>query len=79
MPKDRMVKVTWHDASSHVGWMDRKNAAVYSPYVCESIGFLLRNDRSAVVLSMNKNAQTNKFGDTIDIPRGMVRSIKTLR
>jgi hypothetical protein len=76
--KDKRVSVIWHDAASHsMGWAPRRAAASYSPYVVESIGWLLRNDRKAVVVAQTKHGE--QFSDTIDIPRGMVRKVKTLR
>lgn len=76
--KDRRVSVIWYDASSSsTTWMPRKIAAGHQPYVCETVGWLLRSDKTVVVVAMAKH--NDDYAQTFDIPRGMVRKIRTLR
>jgi hypothetical protein len=77
------ARVIWHDASGgKTGWLNEIEARTYSPYVVESYGWLLRNDKTVVTLAISRHV--NRLGviswaDTLDVPRQMVRTIKRVK
>jgi hypothetical protein len=80
MKLPKIVQVDWIDACSYSqrGWMDKESASEFTPYKVTSVGYLLRDDEHAVILSLNLD-EGGKTSVLMDIPRAYVKKIKTLR
>jgi hypothetical protein len=76
------AKVVWYDAcGGKTGWLNEQEAKRYEPYVCDSYGWLIRSDKDVVTLAISRHPTKSggvMYADTLDIPRGMVKSIKRL-
>lgn len=75
-----VVEVEWIDASSYSGrgWLTHESAVDYKPFKVLSSGYLLRKDDAVVILGINKDPN-GSYSVLMEIPRGMVRKIKTIR
>ena len=62
-----MIKVTWVDATLYAGWHSDWET---EPLVNESVGFLIEENESAVVIALSKNRY--KIGDYLVIPRSSI-------
>lgn len=73
-----VVHVVWVDAARLSGWRDAADVGEAEGTVCETIGFLVKQSREAVVVAMTRGCHdVNQFagdelGDVMFIPRGMV-------
>ena len=74
-----LVRVTWNDAASTQDWYDP--AAFDKPdfYVVETFGLLIKADSKHVVVALNRAQVNGKVSCIIEIPKGMVIKIETLR
>ena len=80
MNTPKIVQVDWIDACSysHRGWMDQEDASDFTPYKVTSVGYLLRDDEHAVILSLNMD-QGGKTSVLMEIPRAYVKKLRTLK
>lgn len=75
-------KVIWHDAHAGTGWWDYDDAIVYKPLEIITYGWVIRRDKVATVIALSYHPGKHKmgrFGDTLDIPAGMVRSVRRIK
>lgn len=77
------VRVIWEDAAGgKTGWMSEKDAARATQYMVESYGWLLRSDKAGVTLALSRHKCKDgsfDYADTLDVPRGMVKSVKRVK
>lgn len=75
---DRLVEVTWVDATGHSGWMDRNIAITRKPITMRTAGYVLEETDTYVkiVRTVELDADTNDIGDVFIIPRDWVQKIK---
>ena len=74
-----LVKVTWYDAASSQGWTDPEECEKADFYKVDSYGLLIVNDSERVVVALNRSQTNGRVGCVMEIPKGMVVSIETLR
>lgn len=73
-----VAQVEWIDAYADKEWHSLKKAAAkVTPKVSVSVGFLLQEDATGVVLAQTANS-LRMVGDCIAIPAGMVRKVTIL-
>lgn len=72
------VEVTWEDAFQHGDYETPQEALEHSKMILLSSGYLLRQDKKAVCLGMDK-LPDGRFRDIKHIPRGMVVRVKGLK
>jgi len=76
MPKvKRIVKVDWIDSSEWSGWRD--DYADMKPCSCTTVGFLLRSNKTRVVIA-GSHSDGNHCSHIV-IPRGAIKSIADLK
>lgn len=81
MAKTRLgqsVVVTWEDAWQTEGYATPEELAQAQPKILQSQGFLLRDDKVALVIGMDQ-VPDGRYRDIKYIPRGMVTKVRTLR
>ena len=72
-----MVEVIWDDASELTsGWSDEIEKT--EPALALSVGFLINETKEHIVIAQDTDEQGHHNGRS-QIPRGMVKRIKTLR
>lgn len=78
----KLVEVTWYDThASGGGWRTVKeilHAGAASYYHCRSTGYLLYSDTRVVVLCQSLT-EDGRATDTVTIPKGCVKRIRSLR
>lgn len=72
----QIVLVKWEDAVSNSQWQPAADAKSMEPHIIHTAGILLKKDEKHVVLALNNCKETGNVADVMQIPRGMVRSIK---
>ena len=72
-----LVEVIWDDAAGlRHGWMDRLERP--TPQLALSVGFLVVDNPEHIIIASDTDNEGGHNGRT-QIPRGMVKRIKTLR
>lgn len=72
------VEVTWEDAWQTEGYATPEELQQVSAKILTSQGYLIRSDKHAVVIGMDK-IPDGRYRDVKFIPRGMVVKVRTLR
>jgi hypothetical protein len=69
----RQVYIKWIDAHTYDGWssIDEAIGALSEPYVCETVGWLIKETEEAYFVCHTKNEIA--VCGCINIPKGMVR------
>ena len=80
MSAPKRVAVLWHDSAGTPGWATTQEVEDLGMAVCESIGFLIREDDTQIVIALSRTvtAGMKPFADFCVIPRCSVQSIKVL-
>lgn len=78
-----LVIVEWEDSTiPPTAWDSIESLAAWTPCVCRSVGYLVKNDRSGVVLVANIVDNDTEIPESgcnyFVIPKGCVTSIKLL-
>lgn len=80
--KPRLVIVEWEDAYSRSVWLQDDEVGPQfddGGYNCVAVGYLIRHDKTRIILAARASFTNDSFGLFQRIPMGMVRSIKTLK
>ena len=76
----RVVHITWADAATKSEWHSKKDlieTLESEPEICDSIGMLVdrkHKDKVTIIQTFSENQVCGLF----EIPRGCIKSIKTL-
>ena len=73
----RMVLVTWVDNSFALGWKENDEELPLTQ--CQSVGFLLKTDKTALHLAGIRNHSDGQNGGLHTIAKGCVLSMRRLR
>lgn len=75
-----LVAVVWEDAHSSAAWMEASEVKL-EPCIATTVGFLIMedDDRILVADSLVDMEQMHTISGVTTIPRGMVRSITTIK
>lgn len=80
--KETVVCVEWEDATFNAGYFDKEKELKFRPTRTKTIGFVIRSDRKAVIISHDRfYDEQGKVDDErhiTTIPRGMIRRITRL-
>lgn len=72
-----LVEVTWDDASGlRHGWATKQEMP--EPALALSVGFLILETKDHIIIAQDTDSEGSHNGRS-QIPRGMVKRIKTLR
>ena len=74
----RLVLVEWVDAISNSGWHSPKKE-LCEVSSCVTVGFLLYDEEDIITIAQNINITSGNIGDTISIPKGCVKRVRTLK
>jgi len=75
-----IVEVVWEDAwSNSTKYYTREELDAEQPLVLHSVGYLLKDDKSGVALTVEHNPQGEHSRHIMFIPRGMIRKMVKLR
>lgn len=75
-PKVKIVTVTWDDICSNGGWVSPEHAR--ADWKVISVGMLLSRTKKEIVLVQSKVFGRDTVADTLTIPIGVVRKVKTI-
>lgn len=77
-----LVVVEWEDATNVAEWTEREEAAKFDrfefDFLCTNVGYLIRNDDECVIVAARATGDLKNVGLFERIPRGMVRSVRSL-
>lgn len=73
----RVVEIEWCDAVLSEGWA-RVERIPNRPTECRTVGYLAKQDRHAVTVSLSLSDTTNNVGDIMTIARPNIRRMVTL-
>ena len=71
------VHVQWIDSTAHYRWVTVADLGS-GPDPCESIGWLVRDEKDFITVAGHRSPGTDSFTGAITIPRAAVRSIKKI-
>ena len=75
----QIVEVTWRDSNGYSKWESLADYAYLKPALCRTVGYLLHKDKKEIVIVFTQSMENEGDGNgAIAIPRGCVKSIKTL-
>ena len=75
----KLVLVEWLDIIGEDSWQSLQKARAVSPMRFRSVGWLLRDDKKAVVIAACHSLKDDTTGSVTSIPRGCVVSVKPLK
>ena len=75
----QVVQVTWVDSVSHNAWAKEEDLPTVDDLMVVSVGILVMDVKSHIVLSTSYHEGSGKFVDPITIPRCAVSAISTLK
>jgi hypothetical protein len=78
----KVVEVEWIDSTSWSGWKDTNDArrdSVEDSMLHRTVGYLLADEPSRVVLCFSATAAEDVVSDVQAIPRFAVKKMRTLR
>ena len=73
-----LVKILWEDAWSDPGYFSLKQIAEEEPYLIETVGWVIRNDKTGISTAREKFAD-GRFRTIQHIGRPMIRKVEILR
>lgn len=73
-----LVEITWLDAMSKSGWHYVDDAENFQPPECKTIGYLLFQDASRIVVGGTLNEGEDETADMSVIPVGMFVSMREI-
>ena len=78
--RTKIIYVKWLDSSTQTGWL-RKDEIMKNPLKCETVGFLVKENKKSLLLSLNRTQDENykPFGDVICLPKKSIVVRKTLK
>lgn len=72
-----LVYIRWVDSTREGGWVDVSDM-VPGIDVCESVGWLTRDEKDFVSVAGSRSPMTNGFCGVITIPRCAIRSLRKI-
>lgn len=72
-----IVEITWLDAVSDSGWRDEDKIKKEKVAVCKSLGFYVKHDKVAFIISPDVNDLKDRSSTLI--PLGMIQKIRKLK
>ena len=71
------VRIIWHDAHSLDEWRVFEDSVdvMKNPFACETLGWLIHQDKECVVLAMTLARDATRTLQTVAIPRGMIKKM----
>ncbi len=80
MSKERIVRVEWEDSCTDSGWNKRTTYETEASISqCESVGFILKSNRTQLTLFQSKSHVTKQVTELISIPRKCITKITELK
>ena len=79
--KEKIVCVEWDDAGFNSGYYDENNEDIHHPIIVETVGHLIKRNKSVIIVGTDKYKYASQDSDTrhiSTIPSKMVRKITYL-
>lgn len=77
---NKIVEVSWVDSCTNGQWAPPEfHLKESNPTMCRSVGYVLVDEPSRLVLVQNKSLSTGHIADTMSIPRVAVKKIRVLK
>lgn len=75
----KLAYIIWEDASDldTTAWTTHEDDFVYTPVLCNQIGFVLYSGEEGVVVTQSYNSN-GEVSNRTQIPKGMIKQIKWL-
>lgn len=77
MSQPKLVLVEWEDALHEFGWLDEFPKADPDHVMCQTVGWLMVKTKKHIVVAQTISGD-DSLAQTLQIPMGMVHSIKPL-
>lgn len=76
----KLVWVLWHDAAfKETGWHTADSIDARYRMITESAGFLVKEDKDAIVLACDRDTGDGEWRGITIIPKGMVKRKRVFR
>ena len=77
MKSKKIVCVEWDDAGFNSGYYDENNKDLHNPIIVQTVGHLIQNNRSVIVVATDKYTYTESEDQRhiSTIPKKMIRKI----
>ena len=77
MNRDKIIVVSWVDASSDGRWIDKEESAERVIQINISVGFLL-TETDAYIKIVQTFSDIDIVNNTLTIPKGLIRNLKSI-
>lgn len=81
MPKEKMVRIEWDDASYNSGYYNKDKPQDYMPVPTSTVGHLVKSNRKTIIVSQDRFYKGGKIDDDRYlgiIPKKMIKRITVL-
>lgn len=75
----KIVEVYWQDAQSQDGWVSIEEAVNDSLPMIRTVGYLLKETKELIVVTMQLDTKNDKTSMVMTIPRAWIKRIKRLK
>lgn len=75
----KIVCVEWDDASGQNGWRQEKDVLNLSLSKCESVGYLVKKNKTQIILVQSIDRDLKSMDNSLTIPRKCVKRIVELK
>lgn len=74
----KLIKVQWRDALGGDGWLQRKDLEKEVPVIHNSVGYVVKDTKEFVTISMSYDETGDNMGAWLTIPRLYIIKITKL-
>ena len=74
----KLVLIEWEDSYSYGGWHAR-DSGLDIVAACVSMGLLIDGNDNQVTIAQSMSKTSGNIGDTITIPKGCIKRMRTLK
>lgn len=79
MKKKTLVVVTWVDAVGSDGWVDDKHLKSIKLYDADTVGYVVRDDESSILITMTYDDEGENHGAYMCIPKFAIKKIRQIK
>jgi hypothetical protein len=77
--KLKLVCVTWIDARTDGGWFEHDPKKPRPNPPLKSYGLLVERNEESIILASTYDPECNRWSDRMEIPAGMLKSVRTIK
>jgi len=74
----KLVLIDWLDAVGQDGWITEKELITQTPVLHHSVGYLVKDDKDHVTITMSYDDKKESLGAWLLIPKKYIKKMKKL-